>query len=179
MATSATSAETVEIRKSDPHDKCVLFDIDGILANDSAKTTFAALTGSNEEYYTPDVLDKLPANKHMVELITKRHTDGWRVIIVTNRSRKLDVITKLWLSRYFDFDPEVIFRPDVVEVKDFFVFKIGMIIGLSNMHKFQEMEIYTDDIVFSDMVMTQLTKSKTRANIHLMSKGKLWQESTS
>jgi hypothetical protein len=136
--------------------KASFFEIDGIIAKDFLKKLYNDNFVPEDNFFNTDILDAATINPVVVDLIKEKHLNNEKIIIITNRDIKFDIVTNHWLSRNFKFSIETHFRPIYIDKNDFPLFKTGMVSLLIDMYKFDEIEIYMHDVKEISLVFEQL-----------------------
>lgn len=149
------------LTRTSTKNKAAIFDIDGIISDDSIRKAMEIVTGNDQEYFNPNILDHIPYNQFIVDLIKKKKSDGYRIIIITKRDKKLDIVTHFWLSRVFDFCYKILFKPDDFNSYSFNLYYIGILQSLIDIYDLDELEVYlkTHNPVLKDYIKSVLINS--------------------
>jgi hypothetical protein len=124
-----------------------IFEIDGVIANGFFRDYFKEKIGSDNIYFNTDVLYNIPINLNISKIIKdKFKNEDCKIIIITDRDIKFDIVTNHWLSKYFPFSIETHFRPCDISKEEFPLFRTGMISSLIDIYKLKEIEIYIGDV---------------------------------
>lgn len=139
--------------------KAAFFEIDGIIAKDLLENSIENMYNNVCDGINPEIemLDKMPINKYIAEVIKNKHNEGVKIIIVSNRDIKFDIVTNHWLSRNFNFNIETHFKPIFITESDFPLFKTGMVSLLIDIYKLDSVEIYLNDIREISLINSQLS----------------------
>lgn len=132
------------------------FEIDGIIAKDFLKKLYDDNIVPEDNCFNTDILYTASVNSFIADLIKDKHLNNEKIIIITNRDIKFDIVTNHWLSKNFGFSIETHFRPIYISKNDFPLFKTGMVSLLIDLYKLDEIEIYMHDVNEISLVFDQL-----------------------